>query len=228
MADRLATLLRINPHPYVPDGIDGPDEPESAQETVTPPPAEIREVAVPPAVVALPAGGQLGAWEQSRAAVRMAYVIARRQWKDFSQRDGGVIAGLRKGQPPSLEMQEKYVHDRAWVPTGHDGGVAEKSGLMFHALIGFTGVAFGNAVSAIHARPMRWCIAAVMLLAFTLTGLFALGLAVIAYAVIGTAVFLVTAWFTVAWLWSSWARKQAEAREAAAQSAAQGPADSTA
>jgi hypothetical protein len=100
-------------------------------------------------------GGQMGAGDQAREAVAHAYRVALLRFREARKREGGLIHGLMIARPPSVQEQCDYAASRAWVPPGHDGGIAEMAGAVYHLLIGRPGVAFFNLGSAIFSRPLR-------------------------------------------------------------------------
>ena len=161
---------------------DAPLEPEPAIELAGP--------ATAGPLVAI--DGDRMTWRDDMAAtVRHALAVARHQLQAMRERDGGIVHGLMNGQPPSVRQQCDYAANRAWLAPGTDGGTLEGMGVIYHALAGKPGVAIGDAISAVHARPVRWCIAtvlaaaaAVILLAITGHALAAwiAGLAVLALA----------------------------------------------
>jgi hypothetical protein len=101
--------------------------------------------------------------EQAAAALRFSVERARARTTDVSRREGSVVHGLVNAKPPSVAEQSAYATSRAWVPPGHQGGWAERSGVAYHAMIGRPGVALGNTISALCARPLRFAIAAFLL-----------------------------------------------------------------
>lgn len=105
-------------------------------------------------------GERMKPGEQAVAALRFGVQRARTQTTDVSRREGSVVHGLVNAKPPSVAEQREYAASRAWVPPGHEGGWAERSGAVYHALIGKPGVALGNTISALCARPLRFAIAA--------------------------------------------------------------------
>ena len=105
------------------------------------------------------AGGRMSAAEQVLDMLRATVTLTLRQAKVMSRREGGLIHGLLAAKPPSVEEQCKYAAERHWVPAGHDGGVAEKAGVIYHVLIGRPGVTVGNAISGVCARPLRFFLA---------------------------------------------------------------------
>src|SRR5215471_3607122 len=98
---------------------------------------------------------------QVLAVIPHAFRAAGRRAKDLAEREGGWVSGLLAGKPPSVNEQCDYLHQRRWLPPGHEGGIADKAGCWYHRLIGIPGVAFGNWISVTAARPFRlaWTLA---------------------------------------------------------------------
>src|SRR5580693_9390510 len=120
---------------------DGDDEALSENETPSVPassPASPGTAA--PAAVAL-RGGEMTVLDQSRAAIAHAWRVARRHSKDLAEKEGGMVRGLLHAKPPSVWEQHTYAGSRAWVPPGHDNGIAEKAGVIYHVVLGRPGVA---------------------------------------------------------------------------------------
>jgi hypothetical protein len=111
-----------------------------------------------------PDGGRMSALDQSWAAVRHAFRMARRRGSDLAAREGGWVNGLLAGKPPSVSEQRDYLNQRRWLPPGHEGGIADKAGEGYQVAIGVPGVALGNLISATCARPFRFAWTAVVLL----------------------------------------------------------------
>jgi hypothetical protein len=133
------------------------------QEPAPVPAGEVRDDAEQAgAQLTLLTGGQMTWLDQSRAALAHAFRVAHLRSAELRAREGGIVHGLMRAQPPSVQDQCDYAHDRAWLPPGTEGGTLEGMGAIYHALAGKPGVAVGNAISALHARPLRWCIAAVV------------------------------------------------------------------
>jgi hypothetical protein len=153
---RLDFPLRLAPDPGAEIADDGWQEPEAV------PAADIPEVATPGPLVAIE-GDRMEWHDDMRAAIMHALAVARHQSQVMRARDGGIVHGLMAGQPPSVQQQCDYAKSRAWVPPGHDGGITETAGVIYHALIGRPAVAFFGACSAIFARPLRLGIATIIL-----------------------------------------------------------------
>ena len=134
---------------------------EPAQQTVQQPPAAPEPQ--PGSVLAPEEGERMGALAQCAAVVRHAFRVARRRGRDLAERDGGWVNGLLAAKPPSVAEQREYLRTRAWLPAGHEGGIADKAGTWYQRLIGVPGVALGNAVSATFARPFRLACALIVL-----------------------------------------------------------------
>lgn len=144
----LRSILRGEDAPE-PDG-----EPGAAEEPVTAP-----ETAPAPGVAQV---ATMTWQDQSRAVAGHTWRTARRRAAALSEREGGMVHGLLSAQPPSVRDQCEYAKSRAWVPSGHEGGMADRAGMIYHLLIGRPGVALGNTISALCARPFRFAIALVI------------------------------------------------------------------
>jgi len=119
-------------------------------------PAEPATPATEPRPLVRLSGGQLSLKEQSAAAFAHAFRMAAARLRDLARREGGPVNALIEGKPPSLREECDYATSRAWVPPGHNGGVFEWLGVIHHLLIGRPGVAFGNSISAICHKPLRF------------------------------------------------------------------------
>jgi len=152
------------------------DDDDEREHDIQPAAAGVAAAAAPaPAALVLLEGGQMGWRNQCVAAVAHSIRLARHRSRELAEREGGMVSGLLSSPPPSVADQNAYAKSRAWVPPGQDGGLAEGMGVIYHALVGRPGVAVGNAFSATHARPLRWCIAlgvtlALAIIVLVLTG----------------------------------------------------------
>jgi hypothetical protein len=146
--------LRITPEPVteVPE-----QEIPVAQPIIVDPPRPGAERGSQPVITLQ--GGQMALGDQAKAAGGHAYRAARRRLRDMRQREGGLPRELLSGKPPSVEEQRAYVRNRAWVPLGHEGGMAERGGVLWGNLVGTPGVAAGNTISALAHKPLRGIIA---------------------------------------------------------------------
>ena len=112
---------------------------------------------------------------QVTAAYRAVTRSARHKIRDLRRKEGGLLAGLYLEKPPSLAEHRVYVQRKAWVPPGHDGGVADRYGALWGNTLGTAGVAVGNTISALAHRPFRSTIALLAAYALTVIALFAAG-----------------------------------------------------
>jgi hypothetical protein len=142
----------------------GAEEPDTEEQDGTEPPA----AAEPGGQLIALQGGQMAWQEQARAAVQHGFRVAWLRARELQRREGGLVNGLMNAKPASVQEQCDYAKSRAWVPPGHDGGIAEKAGVIYHALIGRPGVAAGNAWSAVFARPLRLALALLIILVIIL------------------------------------------------------------
>jgi hypothetical protein len=150
----LSTLLRVVRTEPATAGDTGDEKPASAQE------APVQDVPAPARNLITLHGDRMGFGDQAKAAAGHAWRIAKRRAKDAREREGSVVAGLARAKLPSIEEQCQYARSRAWVPPGHEDGIAAAMGVVFHALIGRPGVAAANLAGALCARPFRACTAA--------------------------------------------------------------------
>ena len=149
----LSTLLRVVRSEPGTEG-DTEETAANAQEAPAPDaPAPVRNL------IAID-GDRMGFGDQAKAAASHAWRIAKRHAKDAREREGSVVAGLARAKLPSIEEQCEYARSRAWVPPGHEDGIAAAMGVVFHALVGRPGVAAANLAGALCARPFRACAAA--------------------------------------------------------------------
>ena len=103
---------------------------------------------------------------EALAVIPHAFRTARRRAEALAGREGGWVNGLLAGKPPSIAEQREYLRLRAWLPPGHEGGIADKAGAAYHRVIGIPGVVLGNWISATCSRPFRlaWTLATLALL----------------------------------------------------------------
>jgi hypothetical protein len=143
--------------------------PEPAQVPGEPPQAAPQEIVpVPEAQPAVPVpveAAQMTTLRHVRIVVAHAFTVARRRARDTAGREGGWVNALLAGKPPSVAEQREYLRTRAWLPPGHESGIADHAGRWYHRLIGVPGVAAGNAISALCARPFRFFCALIVLAA---------------------------------------------------------------
>ena len=55
-----------------------------------------------------------------------------------------------------MAMQADHVRNRRWVKPGYEGGVADKGGVAFFAVIGNPLVAVGNSITALGESPLKF------------------------------------------------------------------------
>lgn len=106
---------------------------------------------------AIPASGQVTYARQARSAMQHAWRAARRRAADESDRDGSWLQ-KRMAEQHSINGVRDYATSRAWVPPGDDGGVFEKLGVLYFALIGRRKVAYHLLQAYKYERPARWAI----------------------------------------------------------------------
>lgn len=122
------------------------------------------------------------------AVVAHAFRAARRHAASMAAREGSWLGGVLAGHPPSVTGQRDYLRQRKWLPPGHDGGIADKAGEAYHIGIGVPGVALGDLIAALAARPFRaaWTLVVILValpVAFALAG-FGVGSGLFADAVL--------------------------------------------
>jgi len=134
------------------------DQPAAEPERAEPEAPEVPG-AEPPSLPAILPESQVTAKDAAREAMSIAWKAALLRFREMSRTEDGMLHGLLNAKPPSVAEQCKYAQSRAWVPIGHDGGIAETAGTVYHAVIGRPGVALGNSIAALAARPLRFAIA---------------------------------------------------------------------
>ena len=128
----------------------------------TPLAAHTETAAQPAAPVAVKEAAAMPVLAQCAAVARHAFTMARKRGAEMSRREGGWVNAVLSAHPPSVHEQREYLRTRAWLPPGHEGGVADKAGAWYQRLVGIPGVAFGNWISATAARPFRFAWTAVI------------------------------------------------------------------
>lgn len=146
-----------------PDGDPPPDDVDAAP---VPEPARLS------AVVTL-AGSEMSLADQTKGVMWVAWRNALRRARDLQEHEGGLVHQLHTGKPPSLAEECRYAQSRMWVPPGHEGGIAEVHGVIYHAVVGRPGVAVGNWISATAHKPMRFYFTLIFIVAFILIIVFA-------------------------------------------------------
>lgn len=132
-----APLLRTAADPEVlADDLPAPDAAHEARAS--------RGTRPPDAALPAPRGGQMAAGEQFRVSVSHAARALMLRWRTLSQREGGLLSAVyHYGSPGSLAELDEYTKSRAWVPTGHDGGVSELAVVIWNNSAGRLGLALG-------------------------------------------------------------------------------------
>lgn len=112
---------------------------------------------------------------QSAEALRHAWQASRRRAREEHEREGSwlhriatepvtlkgtYVYGHQDDPAPAGEIHGTcdYAQARGWVPPGHDGGIAEKAGVLYFALIGRPKVAYHRVQIWKAERPLRWAI----------------------------------------------------------------------
>lgn len=172
--------LRLTGH-----GSDPDPEPPEAREAREAPPAPAPAPA-PAAAVTLH-GGRMPIRSQAGAAAGHAFRSARARAREMAKRPGGPVNALLEAKPESVAEHRAYARSRAWVPPAHSGrfpdsrdrdreAVVGRLGAAYHLLIGTPGVALGNSISGIAARPLRFLLVVLVLGVATLVVAVALAL----------------------------------------------------
>jgi len=166
MPDQLPTLLRMvrsEPDP----------EPEPDEHAPEPGPDEIRQGAT---VRLLPLQGAQMSWlEQVNAAALHALRVALLKARETARHPRGMIHDLLNAKPPSVAEHLEYGRRRAWVPPGHEGGIADQAGFAWNHTGAVVGVAIGNWISATAHRPYRTLVTFTITYLITAAGLYAIG-----------------------------------------------------
>jgi hypothetical protein len=128
------------------------ETPQAARAEAEPAPVTAVQLAAPAPVEA----AQMSTLLHCRIVLAHAFTVARRKAKDAAERDGGWVNALLAAKPPSVNEQREYVHRRAWLPQGHEGGIADVAGVGYHRAIGYWLVGIGDGISGTGARPFRF------------------------------------------------------------------------
>jgi hypothetical protein len=100
-------------------------------------------------------GAQMTLPAQLWATVRFAFRAARLHGKDIAAAEGGWVNAALNGKPPSVNEQRSYLANRRWLEPGHEGGIADFLGEGYHVTYGIVGVAAGDFVSWLFAKPFH-------------------------------------------------------------------------
>lgn len=158
------------------------------------PPADGAEPLPAQAPLVLLEGGRMGWRDQCVAAVAHSLRVARHRSRELAEREGGLARSALAGKSPSVAEQNDYARSRAWVPPGHDGGILEGMGVIYHALAGRPGVACAQAWGWLWSRPFHSVAAACLTLAVTITVLAVTGHDLAAWLTGLAAVLLTAGW----------------------------------
>ena len=111
----------------------------------------------------------------------------RRKAKDTSEQEGHWVRDGLAGRPCSVDQQRAHLANRGWLDPGHENGIADRIGEAFLVAVGIPGVAAGNLVSWVCARPLRfiWALVAWPLVSFAVLRLGRTPIHVAASAVAG-------------------------------------------
>jgi hypothetical protein len=100
-------------------------------------------------------GRRLSMQEQAQALAADTMRAGWRRFRKACQHPAGMIHGLMAEKPPSVTEQVAYAEGRKWVTAGHDDGIADVAGSLYHRFVGFQGVAYHDAMAAIYQKPFR-------------------------------------------------------------------------
>ena len=139
----------------------GASSPAPEAETPEPPQAARTETVI----AAQPAAPPGGTAQMSTAGWLRG---ARRKASEPSQQEGHWVRDGLAGRPVSVDQQRAHLANRGWLDPGHENGLADRIGEAFLVAVGIPGVAIGNFVSWLCARPLRfvWALVAWPLVSF--------------------------------------------------------------
>lgn len=174
--DQLQAFLR----PGVPEQV-----PERAED-------DTRDFPAIPAADPPRPGAHVTYGRQVTEAFSFAVREGKRRWREEQRRDGKFIHRM-KTEPRSIQDVCDYADSRAWVPPGHDGGIAEKSGVAYFAIIGKPMVTYHRVRMWEYERPLRWLIWQAIRFAVVMAVLALLGHGVLAAWITGVTLGLAVA-----------------------------------
>ena len=190
----MTTLIHLDGESLADDapvGDAAPEAPEAAREAGN----------IPAAPLVALAGERMSAGEQVRAGFRAVVRAMLYRWRDLNSREGGLWHAIYHGRPGSLAGLDEYTRSRAWVVTGHDGGIAELTVVAWNRTIGWAGVALGNWISWTAERWLRGTITFLVGYLLAVIVAYALGAHGLAgWMVSGLVIFAVTAYAVLAFL----------------------------
>ena len=164
-----------------------PEAPDAAEEAGTSPAAPL---------VAL-AGERMSVSEQVRTSFRaMLY-----RWREVNSREGGLPHAIYHYNGDSLAELDEYTRSRAWVQTGHDGGVAELTVVAWDRSAGWLLVLIGGWLKWTGAQWLRGTITFLVIYLLAVIIAYALGAHGLAgWMILGLLIFAVTAYAVLAFL----------------------------
>jgi hypothetical protein len=135
-----------------------PDPEPAPPQAVTSPADDAGETTQPMAVVPVApaplAGRQMGFLDQARHQAGHTLM----QVRHARHTEGGVLHRMWNGQPRSMAQAAEYRRSRRWVKPGHEGGVADKGGAAFHAVIAPPLKVIGLAFSEAGDSPLKFAV----------------------------------------------------------------------
>ena len=168
-----------------------PEAPDAAKEAGTSPAAPL---------VAL-AGERMSVAERVITNVRTAWRALMLRWREVNSREGGLPHAIYHYNGDSLAELDEYTRSRAWVQTGHDGGVAELTVVAWDRSAGWLLVLIGGWLKWTGARWLRGTITFLVIYLLAVIIAYALGAHGLAgWMVSGLVIFAVTAYTVLAFL----------------------------
>lgn len=111
------------------------------------------------------AGRELTRAEQAKATAGHAARTGLRRFHAARKHPGGLIHWACNFQGRSVQGQADYASGRTWVPPGHEHGLTEDAGLLYHTWVGVPATAMGQGWLLAVQHPSAFAWAAVGFLA---------------------------------------------------------------
>lgn len=160
------------------------------------PAAEDAGISPGPLLAVLP-GERMSVAGQIRTGFRAMML----RWRDLNSREGGLAHAIYHGKGDSLAELDEYTRSRAWVATGHDGGIAELTVVAWNRSAGWVLVALGGWIRWTGARWLRGTLTFLALYVLAVIVAYATGAHALAgWMTGGLAIFAVTAYILLAFL----------------------------
>jgi len=139
--------------------------------------------------------------EQVITGIRTMFRALMLRWREVNAREGGLPHAIYHYNGDSLAELDEYTRSRAWVQTGHDGGVAELTVVAWDRSAGWLLVLLGGWVKWTGARWLRGTLTflALYVLAVIIAYAF-VSHALAGWMVSGLVIFAVTAYAVLAFL----------------------------